>query len=295
MLRIVTAPVLRLSAILVLPLILFAILSHSNSRSGVAMPPQNPSRVVSLSPSITSMAEDLGKGSSIIAVTSYDSFKERNRKVIGTLVAPNIELIASLAPDLVLCSQEDSAVQRTEPLVATGIAVRSLPRGITFESIIANYQTTAHFLGADQLGDEKIKRYRSEYHLSALRSMKTIFLLSHDPFIAAAESSFIGNIIKDAGGVCAIKSEKNPWPVISREFILAVNPDCVISIVENPGQILNDEFRSKELSFMKTNAIFHLSPDTAGMYTPSDYLKTKKAIEEIYESLERKRNERMKP
>jgi len=290
-----TSSVFRLSVILILPLIIFTVLSRSRSRSGIALPPQNPSRVVSLSPSITSMAEDLGKGNVIIAVTSYDSFKTETRKIIGTLVAPNLELIASLNPELVLCSQEDSAVQRTEALVATGIAVCTLPRGITFEKIIANYKTTARLLGAEALGDKKAQEYLDEYRVSPPSGMKTIFLLSHDPFIAAARSSFIGHIISDAGGDCAVKSEQNPWPIISKEFILQVNPDCIISTVENPGTALRDEFKSQKINFIASNAIFYLPPDSAGMYTPFDYLKTKKFIEEIYERIERKRNERVKP
>jgi ABC-type Fe3+-hydroxamate transport system substrate-binding protein len=233
------------------------------------------------------MVDRMGEADRIVGVTSYDSVT-KSRSNIGSLVAPNIEEMILLKPDLVLLSEEDSAVQKTEYLSMSGIPYLVLPKVSSFDSVLDNFRTLSQRIGSKN-GGKEIQTYQRNHMLQKPNGIKTLFLLSHSPFVAASEHSYIAKIIEDAGGSCVQFSDAKSYPPISRETILSINPDCIITSSPGKDSELYEMFASfTKINFIKNRTAYYISADIICYYTPYDYIESQKMIEEIYRSVQSK-------
>src|SRR5712672_1851011 len=71
---------------------------------GGALFAQSPQRIVSTAPSITELLYSLGLGDRIVGVDRFSRYPPEALKKprVGDYAAPNLEVIASLRPDLVM-------------------------------------------------------------------------------------------------------------------------------------------------------------------------------------------------
>ncbi|HAY85982.1 MAG TPA: ABC transporter substrate-binding protein [Chloroflexi bacterium] len=85
-----------------------------------------PKRVVSLVPSVTESLFELGFGGSLVGITDYCSRPAQgtgNMVRVGGTKRPDLELIQSLSPDLVIANQEETQREQIEELAEKGIKV----------------------------------------------------------------------------------------------------------------------------------------------------------------------------
>ena len=238
-------------------------------------------RIVSLSPSLTKMVLMLGSADAVAGITSYDRIPGGNTASVGTLMNPSMEAIIRLAPDAVVYCAEDSAVQHMESLAAAGIRSVEFPRVRSFDDSLAILRGMGNLLGRKPEADALVDSYRSAYRTAvSQRRLKTLFLLSADPVIAASDSSFLGSIIRDAGGICCAVSGANPYPVLSKEYVVRSAPDVVVSAFHGAAVSIAESYSPyRHLPFMKRK-IAELDPDIACRYDPESMLQTKKLIED---------------
>src|SRR5436190_23562684 len=81
-----------------------------------------PRRIVSTAPSITETLFALGLGDSVVGVSQHCHYPPEalKRPKVGTYVNPNVEVIVSLRPDLVIL--QDTAGRAAEQLRRVGVA-----------------------------------------------------------------------------------------------------------------------------------------------------------------------------
>lgn len=267
-----------------------AILALSFFHNSAAVIPLTKSctSIVSISPSLTKIAIDLGAESRVVGVTSYDKALQGKAAVVGTLINPSIEEIIRLSPDAVVCCEEDSAVQHIDQLASAGILCEQFPRVRNFEDSLSLLARMGKLLGKEKEAREKESFYRNAYYTKDPSSHYTsvLFLLSDDPVIAAADSSFLGAVIADAGGRSAAAHASNPYPVLSREFVVRSAPELVIATSKDSEKILRKIFAPFPfLPFLKRERIIDVDPDTACLYDPADMLATKNTIAEALKRL----------
>ena len=72
-----------------------------------------PQRIVSLVPAATEMLMAMGAGAELIGVTSHDTLPvdQGKKEIVGGFVAPSLERIAALRPDLILVSSLHGTVK----------------------------------------------------------------------------------------------------------------------------------------------------------------------------------------
>jgi len=226
------------------------------------------------------MAEDLSVQNRIIGATSYDLTMKGKAAVVGTLINPSIEAIVQLHPDAVFLCDEDSAVQHTETLSAAGIQTEQFKRIQTFEDSLSVFIKMGSLLGKKTEAEQKAEWYRKAYgQKRSAAEKKILFLVSADPLIAASDSSFAGAAIRNAGGICAAGNADNPYPMLTKEFVVLASPDIIIFASGEPvDQIKKAFIRFPNLPFMRNNAITAMDPDKACLYDPADILETKNRI-----------------
>lgn len=245
--------------------------------------------IVSISPSLTKIAIDLGAGNSVIGITSSDTSLKGKAAVIGTLMNPSIEEIIRLKPDAVVCCEEDSAVQHIDQFASAGIRCEQFPIVKNFEDSLSLLTRMGRILGKEKEAHEKEGFYRNAYYTKDAPSHYTsvLFLLSDDPVIAASGSSFLGALIADAGGRSAAADASNPYPVLSREFVVRAAPELVITTSKDSEIILRKRFTHfPSLPFLRKERIITVDPDTACLYDPEDMLVTKNTVAEALKGLQ---------
>ena len=243
--------------------------------------PGNVRKIVSLSPSITREIIDLGAEEMLAGVTSYHPPMKKKVPVVGTILHPNVEAILSLGPDLVLYSDEDSAVQHAERLAAAGLCSVPLGRNRSFDEICENYKRIAELIGERDAGRKKISRYRAILKAARVQEKRctVAVFIAHAPLVAAAEGSFVGEIIADSGGINVVENMGIGYPILSAEYLVAVNPDVILSIMPGAaGFFASLSGSGAGLKAVRNGNVYSIDERHLAYYTPGDYIA---AVREI--------------
>ena len=209
-----------------------------------------PSRVVSLSPSVTETIYQLGQGARLVGRSSACDYPEAAVKlpVAGGFGKPYLERLAALKPDYVVTTLlMEQSVRKT--LEGLGVKVLVLP-GKT----LADYGTGVKALG-DVLGcpeaaakeTERFERALSSFRAAAAKvprdkRPKVYLEVWHRPPLTCGGQSFLNEMIECAGGVNIAAAEPRDYFTCSEEWVLKSDPDIVIS----PGMGISDGGRIKE-------------------------------------------------
>jgi len=269
--------IFRINPVLLL-LIFFAIVSiltngHQKEKKIVSPVVK---RIVSLSPSLTAEVIDLESENLLVGVTSYHPPLSQKIDIVGTYVRPNLEKIILLKPDVVLFSNEDNSVQMTEMLNATGIRTEVFKRNENFNAICNNYLKLGQIIGKKDLAEKKIRLYKSQNtRFKTDKNFTVAFFLSIKPFIGASNNSYIGRIIEESGAKNILGTIDSPYPVVSVEHLVTLNPDIFITTSRNYKEELKSIITDfPELGFVKNNSIYLVKSDLVCYYTPQNYINS---------------------
>jgi iron complex transport system substrate-binding protein len=201
------------------------------------------SRIASLAPSVTETLFELGLGPRIVGVTRYCSWPPDAAKIarIGGWHDPSLEAILGVRPDTVfhLPEQQDIA----DKLKKAGFSTVALPA-----KELGDVVTAARLIGAqcavEKEADAFVTRFNATLTQVAGKSAgkerpKVLVAVGRDRdatgikglFVAGA-GSFHDELITRAGGrnACAVAI---PYPRISAEGVLAMQPDIIIELVSD--------------------------------------------------------------
>ncbi len=240
---------------------------------------------------------DLDREDYLVGVTSYCPKPDRTVRVVGTLVNPNLEEILRADPDCVLLSKEDSAVQKVERLTSLGKRVHTFPRSRSFEEICDNYRKLGSMIGRDRLARRKAREYCEQLNnlQKNRKALSLALFISCTPMIPAAGRSYISDAVTKAGVQNVYEGLDRPFPVVSRESLVRLNPHIVITLSEHDRRLLQSELSSsKNLRVVRFDTLFSMSHEHISYYTPGDFLVSVKKISAIAEEGEKRIRDRGK-
>jgi iron complex transport system substrate-binding protein len=217
-----------------------------------------PARIVSMAPSTTETLFALGLGDRVAGVTRYCDHPPAARKIarIGGYVDPSYEAIVSLNPDLVILLT--SHREARPELAQMGIRTLTIPHktiGDIHESIglIGNAcgaEDRAHALLAEF--EERTARVR--HAVQGLDRPLVLVCIGRDTgsgqlagMYMAGHEGFYNEIIDLAGGVNACRDEQVPYPQLSAEGVIRLNPEVIVDLVSNmnPAEKSTAEIRKQ--------------------------------------------------
>ncbi len=200
-----------------------------------------PQRIVSTAPSITEMLYALGLGDRIVGVDRFSHYPaEASRKPqIGDYAAPNLEVIASLRPTLVIIPT--NPVQLKQRLEALKLHVLELNQeGIaeiykSLREVGAATGTTAKAEALIESTKQQLGAIRAK--ASLYRSTRMMFVVGRTPgrldgLMVVGQASYLNEILEIAGGENVFKDASAGYPKVSLEEILSRNPDVIIDMGE---------------------------------------------------------------
>lgn len=222
----------------------------TRAQSASNVPPQ---RIVSLIPATTEMLFAIGAGSRIVGVSNYDEFPPEVARIprVGGLVDPNVELLLSLKPDLVIVydSQRELKLQ----LQRAGIPFFNyIHRGLP--DVTETMKTLGDRVGARREADAAVARI--EQQLAAIRTRiagraapKTLLVFGREPgtlrqINASAGYGFLHDVLTLAGGADVLADLGRQSAMLSTEMVLTRAPEVIIEL--HYGESLRAEDAARE-------------------------------------------------
>lgn len=198
-----------------------------------------PQRIISILPSLTETVCALDACQRLVGVDRYSNYPARTRSLpqVGSGLAPDIEAIVALKPDLVLVSM---AARGSDRLEALGLRVVALD--------IKNHADVRRVLekvGAllDARDAQRVWREIDASVAAAARSlppgvrnMRVYFEVNRGPY-AAGEASFIGETLTRLGVRNIVPASLGPFPKLNPEFVVRADPDVIMVSEHNDGDM----------------------------------------------------------
>lgn len=204
--------------------------------AGDPLPPRAArTRIVSLSPATTELLFALGVGDRVVGRTHWDAWPPAARDVpdMGDGIRPNVEVVLSTRPDLVVLYATGDNRDAARAFRAAGIDVLSLRM-----DRIEEFERATRILG-DVLGTEAeagiivdTVRATLERVRLATRDLErpSVFLLSWpNPLLTIGAGSFLSQLVEIAGGRNLFDDLPDPSPAVSFEEVLRRDPDVVLA------------------------------------------------------------------
>jgi iron complex transport system substrate-binding protein len=240
--------------------------------------PEHPSRIISLSPSITEILFSLGLEERIVGVSNHSDFPPQTlaKPRVGSYINPNLEQVISLNPDLILASAAGNPREFVERMESLGFSVYTVfPKD--FEGILRSISHIAAITGREHRGDMVVRemKMRKEriLHLTRGRKRPKVFLqIGTSPIVTVGKGSFADDLISLAGGENIAGGERVKYPRYSIEEVLIKGPDIIIITSMDPRadshMLAEDWNRWKTIPAVKHGRIYVIDSDLVDLPSP---------------------------
>ncbi|MGK9174842.1 vitamin B12 ABC transporter substrate-binding protein BtuF [Yokenella regensburgei] len=209
-------------------------------------------RVISLSPGNTELA--FAAGITPVGVSSYSDFPAEAASIeqVATWQGMNVERIVALKPDVVLAWRGGNAERQVDQLGRLGITVKWID-AVTIEQVagalaqLAQYSPTPE--KATQAADALLAQYDALKKQYAGQTKKRVFLqFGGEPLFTSGKGSLQNEVLELCGGENIFAASRVPWPQVSREQVLARQPQAIV-VAGGAGEIPKiEQFWHKQLA-----------------------------------------------
>ena len=191
---------------------------------------------------------------------------------IGTITRPNLELIISMDPDLVILNgMTTSIVENLKnaniPVIISGASsIDDILKNIEAIGILVGEEENANNLVASS--KENMERIKEAHKDKP--TLKGIILLSSSPLMSFSRETLPGEVLELIGVDNLAKDVTGAQPILSTEFIIMEDPDFIAGAMSfrtvdeiknaNPGLAGTKAFRNNNIFIVESSKILRGSP-----------------------------------
>jgi len=237
--------------------------------------PKSVKRIVSMAPNVTEMLFLLGLDNEIVGVTDFCNYPDlaKSKTKIGGYYNPNIEVILSLSPDLIVATPDGYSKERVDRLEESGIAV-FLVNPLKIDDVLDSILLLGKATGKEEKANQEVEDMRNRImkvkdsvaEIPENKRVKVFYEIGNDPLVTVGPENFVNDLIETAGGINIANDASNPWPVYSVEAVIMKNPDIILTapatMVSSTEQQETKWDKYRTISAVKNNRIYHIDPDT---------------------------------
>lgn len=190
--------------------------------------------MVSLAPSITEQIFALGAEDRLVAVSTYCDYPPAAAALprAGSYLKPSVEAILGFRPDVVLGVPTPGNRASVEQLRRLGVEVVVVSED-TFEQTWDAIRTVGAWVGRREQAEELVARVQADLEVvraaaAAQPARRVLFVVGHDPLVAAGDGLFVDELIEVVGGENVGAIGKGQWPRLSLETVVAAAPEVII-------------------------------------------------------------------
>ena len=198
--------------------------------------PAHPRRVLALAPSMTEMLFAVADTATIVARCPQDNYPaDVYRKPVVNNYPLDFEKLVLLKPDVVFTVEGITSVDDAQRLQQLGIAVYYL-RFRRVDDVFKGLEEVGRIMGrqpqARYLTDSLRQRLKQLTFAPTARPAgipKVLAITWQDPIYCYGQNTLFTDEIRFAGGQNAItETFPQPYPALTREYILQLNPDVLL-------------------------------------------------------------------
>ena len=235
-----------------------------------------PTKIISLSPSLTETLFAVGAGDQVIAVDALSNYPADAPVTDLSGFEPNVEAIAQYEPDLVMVSDDLNNV--VSGLQALDIPVMHLPAAVTLDDTFAQIEQIGAATGhvADAAAVVADMQTRIDDVLATVPDEELTYYHELDSTLFSVTSkTFIGEVYSSFGLVNiadAADTDGTGYPQLSAEYLLEQDPDLIFladtkccgesaaTAAARPGW--------SELTAVQNGGVIELDDDVASRWGP---------------------------
>ncbi|MED3690867.1 Fe(3+) dicitrate ABC transporter substrate-binding protein [Peribacillus butanolivorans] len=194
--------------------------------------------------------------------------KEIDYTSVGTREQPNLEVISSLQPDLIIADAErHKGIYKDLQKIAPTVILKS--RESTYQENLDSFKTIAKAVNKEEAAEKRlsehektIKELKSKLNVNS--NMTVLPAVVRDTsFQAHTSSSYDGELLERLGLKNAIQQDQ-PHAEMNLEQLVEINPD-VLLLANNEGKLLTDEWKDnplwKDLKAVKNGQVYSVDRD----------------------------------
>lgn len=195
---------------------------------------QEPTRVITLLPSITETLCAVDACDKLVGTDNYSNYPERVLTLpkLGGLRNADVETILALEPDLVLLAASSEELIGTLSDLGLTVFASGATSGQTFEGALAEFGVLGELVNregeAAQLVLETQEQVKAIGNLTQDAERPTVFYEISESLYTPGPDSFIGTLIELAGGDNIVPRELGAFPQVDPEFVIAADPEVIV-------------------------------------------------------------------
>ena len=249
-------------------------------------------RIVATSPAVADICDRLELDLVGVPKSSVSKIPERYKKTkkVGTAMSPDMEIVSSLNPDWILSpSSLETDLKPTEYAFLNLKSVAGMYRSI---------QELGEIFGREKQAEKQTKQFLSFYKSYKQRNAKkkhpkvSILMGLPGSYVIATENSYVGNLVKLAGGENVYQNTNQEFLTVNTEDMKKKEPDIIVRAAHAmPDQVVKmfkDDFNSndiwKHFEAVKNKKVYDLTYEYFGMSANFNYQKALKELEEDFYS-----------
>ncbi len=245
------------------------------------LPSRTPERIVSMAPNVTEILFALGLGGRVVGVTRFCDWPPEAKGIprIGGLVDPNVEVIRSLDPDLVIAFR-GNPLRLVDRVRKLGLPVFVLDIGEDLDELFPLIGRIGRVTRTERRAAEIIAELqrRVEAVDTGLRDIparpKVFTLLYGQGLWTCGGESYLDDIIARAGGVNVASSLPKKWTLYKRERIIKDDPDVIFILARSEADFASGRDRLARtpgmdgIEAVRSGRIFELDENAASRFGP---------------------------
>ena len=245
--------------------------------------------VVATSVAVTEILDKLGVEVSGVPTTSYELPEStKDATEVGSPMNPDLEIIKSLNPTCVVSVDtlgSDFEKQFTENNIPSMFVNLSTVDGLKETIVNLGEKFDKSEKAAEIIAE--LENKENELNLSKRENKEDILILFGAPgsVMVSTDNSYVGNLVKIAGGNNIFESESSSFIQVNMEEIIKRNPDKILimthAVPDEAKKAVEEEFAKatwQQLDAIKNNKVYYLENGYFGM---SANLKVIEALDKL--------------
>ena len=235
-----------------------------------------PRRLVSLSPNLTEIIYGVGAFDELVGVSEYTSYPPAATRlpVLGGWQNPNYEKLVAMRPDLVLVDggQAPFVQDKCKQLGLRVMVVADEKVADVYAAITAIGQATGHEAeSAKLLQTTRDGLLRVSQKTASVPKLKVVLIVDRIPgtlrnLYTATAGSYLAEVVDLAGGRIAVPPDKTGYAKLSKEDLLAADPDVILDFTHGAvGRFAGDPMDAwkemPELKAVRTHRVSEVNED----------------------------------
>ncbi len=236
-----------------------------------------PARIVSLVPSVTEILYALKAEDMLVGVTDFCDFpaEARRKPRVGGMVAPSLEAVVVLRPDLVIATTEGTREDTFTQLARLGVPVYlvAVHRVAEVKALIAGVGVLT---GRQATAGSIVVRLEQRIDavtraVGSFDRPRVLYVLWPEPLIVPGRDTIVTELIQLAGGRSLTADNPESWPRYSLESAVAGRPEVILLANHGAGTgaIAEEKWRRlSDLPAVKAGRLRSVNGDLLHRYGP---------------------------